>query len=117
MRLQFSRKILEKCSEIKFHVNPSSGGRAVLYRWTVNEQTDMTKLTVAFRNFVNAPNIQKYQKVLPSPRAKLDQYIDDTFQTRGFYVPILFDNKFTYITDPKAGCVVRDVQRGRMSVE
>ena len=60
---------------------------------------------------------QKYHKVLPSPRAKYDQYIDDAFQTPGFYVPILFDNKFTYITDPKATCVVRDVQRGRMSVE
>jgi hypothetical protein len=31
------------------------GGRAVQYRWTADEQTDMTKLTVAFRNSVNAP--------------------------------------------------------------
>jgi hypothetical protein len=54
---------------------------------------------------------------LPCPRAKYDQYIDDAFQTPGFYVPILFDNKFRYITAPKAGCIVRDVQRGRMSVE
>jgi hypothetical protein len=76
----------------------------------------MTKLRVAFHNFVNAPKTEHY-KVFPITRAKYDQYIDDAFQTPGFYVPILFDNKFTYITDPKAGCVVRDVQRGRMSVE
>ena len=44
MKLEFSRQIFNKCSDTKFNDNPSS--------W--NRQTDMTKLTVAFRNFTNA---------------------------------------------------------------
>jgi hypothetical protein len=43
-----------KNSNIKFRQNPSSGGRVVPCRQT-DRQTDMTKLTVAFRNFSNAP--------------------------------------------------------------
>jgi hypothetical protein len=50
MKLEFSRQILEKSSNIKFYENPSSGSRVV-----PGGQTDMTKLTVAFRSFVNAP--------------------------------------------------------------
>jgi len=40
---------------MKFHENPYSGSR-VLYGRT-DGRTDMFKLTVAFRNFVNAPNL------------------------------------------------------------
>jgi len=43
MKRQFSRYIFEKCSNIKFHGNPPG-------------LTDTSKLTVAFRNFANAPN-------------------------------------------------------------
>ena len=50
MKLEFSRQIFEKSSNIKFHENPSSGSRVVPCR-----RTDMTKLIVAFRNFANAP--------------------------------------------------------------
>ena len=50
MKLEFSRQISEKSPNIKFHENPSSGSRVVPCG-----QTDMTKLIVAFRNFVNAP--------------------------------------------------------------
>jgi len=51
MKLEFSRKIFEKFSNIKFHENPSSGS------WVVpSGRTDMTKLIVAFCNFANAPN-------------------------------------------------------------
>ena len=49
MKLEFSRQIFEK-SHIKFHQNPSSGSRVVPCGRTEG-QTDMTKLTVAFRNF------------------------------------------------------------------
>ena len=38
-----------KSSNITFHQNPSKGSRVVLYG-----QTDMTKQTLAFRNFANA---------------------------------------------------------------
>ena len=40
----------QKISNIKFHENPSSGSRLVPYG-----QTDMAKLTVAFRNLAKAP--------------------------------------------------------------
>jgi len=50
MKLEFSREIFEKSSNIKFHENPSSGSRAAPYG-----RTDMTNLIVAFRNFANVP--------------------------------------------------------------
>ena len=53
MKLEFSGLILEHFSNIKFQESPSSGSRIVPCRRT-DEQTDVTKLTAAFRNFVNA---------------------------------------------------------------
>ena len=55
MKLEFSRQILEKYANIKFHENSSSWSPAVLFGLT-DGRTDMTKLTVAFHNFANAPN-------------------------------------------------------------
>jgi hypothetical protein len=54
MKLEFSRQFPEKCSNIKYHENPSSGSRVVPCGKTYG-RTDMTKLIVAFRNFANAP--------------------------------------------------------------
>ena len=54
MKLEFSRKILEKYSHVKFHENLSSGSRVVPCGW-LDGRTDMTKLTVASHNFVNGP--------------------------------------------------------------
>jgi len=51
MKLQFSRQSFEKYSDIKFNENPSSGSEF----FHADRRTDMTKLTVAFRNLVNAP--------------------------------------------------------------
>jgi hypothetical protein len=53
MNLEFSRYIVEKYSNIKFHENPCSGSR-VVPRGQTDGQTDMSNLTVAFRNFANA---------------------------------------------------------------
>jgi hypothetical protein len=50
MKLEFSQQIFEKSPNIKFNQNPSSGSRVVPCG-----QTDMTKLNVAIRNFVNVP--------------------------------------------------------------
>ena len=58
MDLEISRKIFEKSSNIKFHENPSSGRRVVACGRTDghrDRQTDVMKLTVAFRNFANMP--------------------------------------------------------------
>ena len=58
MKLEFSRQIFEKYSNIKFHENPSGGIRAVPCGRTDGQKdrrTDMTKLIVAFRNFAKAP--------------------------------------------------------------
>jgi hypothetical protein len=65
-KLQISRQIFEKYSNIKFHENPSSGSRAVPCG-----QTDMANLTVAFRNIPNAlkratclrPSVTQYWRV------------------------------------------------------
>jgi len=54
MKLEFSRQIFGKCSNIKFHENPSSGSRVVQCGWK-DGRTDMAKVTVAFRNFADAP--------------------------------------------------------------
>ena len=54
MKLAFSRQILVKSSNIKFHENPSSGSRVVPSGQT-DGRTDMTTVIVAFRNSGNAP--------------------------------------------------------------
>jgi hypothetical protein len=56
VKLEFSRQIFEKYSNIKFHENPSCGSRVIPCGRT-DGQTDMTKLMVVFRNFANSPKI------------------------------------------------------------
>ena len=51
-KLEFSRQILEKYSNIKFHENPSNWEQSFSMR--TDRQTDMTKLIVTFRNFAQA---------------------------------------------------------------
>ena len=46
MELEFSREILAKYSNTKFHENPPSGKQIARYG-----RTDMTKLMVAFSQF------------------------------------------------------------------
>jgi hypothetical protein len=54
MKLDFSRQVFEKYSNVTFHENPPSGSRVVACGRT-DGQTDMTKLIAAFRHFPNAP--------------------------------------------------------------
>ena len=62
MKLEFFRQIFEnKSLNIKFHKNLSSGSRVVACGETdrrTDRQTDLTKLTVAFRKFANSPKIE-----------------------------------------------------------
>jgi hypothetical protein len=61
MKLDFSRQIVEKYSNIKFHENPSFGSRVVPYWRTDGETekpTDVTKIIVAFHNSANTPKNQ-----------------------------------------------------------
>jgi hypothetical protein len=51
---QLSQQIFEKSPNIKFHKNPSSGSQVVPCE-RKDRRTVMTKLIVAYRNFVNAP--------------------------------------------------------------
>ena len=53
MKLEFSRQLFEKYINIKFHENPSNESRVVPCGWM--DGHDMMNLTVAFRNFANAP--------------------------------------------------------------
>ena len=62
MKIEFSRQLNEKYSNIKFHKNPSIGSRVVPCGWT-GGQADITKLIVAFRNFASAP-IKKKETAL-----------------------------------------------------
>jgi len=52
MKLEFSRYIFEKYSQIKFHENLPSGSRVVPCR-RAHRRTHTTNLLVAFRNFAN----------------------------------------------------------------
>ena len=58
MTLEFTGRIFEKCSNVKFHENSLGGSRDVpcgqTGGWT-ERRTDMTKPVIAFRNFANAP--------------------------------------------------------------
>ena len=54
MKVEFSRQICEKCSNVKLHENLSSGSR-VVSSGQADGRTDMTKLIVAIPNFANAP--------------------------------------------------------------
>jgi hypothetical protein len=54
LKLQFSRHIYEKYSNIEFYENMSSGGRVVACGRT-DRLTDMTKLIVGYRSFTKAP--------------------------------------------------------------
>ena len=53
IKLEFSRQIFEKVSNIKFNQNSFSGSRVISCE-QINERTDMTKLMVAFCNFGQA---------------------------------------------------------------
>jgi len=60
MKLEFSRQIFKKYSNVKLHENASSGSRVVPCGRTdrqadTHTHTHMTKLKVAFRNYSNAP--------------------------------------------------------------
>ena len=61
MKLEFCRRILEKYSNVKFHENMSSGSRVVPCG-----QPDMTKLTVAYRNFAKASATYKLNVIFAS---------------------------------------------------
>jgi hypothetical protein len=54
MEIKFSRKIFRKIITNQISLNPSDGSRVIPCGRT-DDQTDMTKLIVAFRNFTNAP--------------------------------------------------------------
>jgi hypothetical protein len=56
MKLEFSRQIFEKRSNIKVHQNQSPGGRGGGMQ---DRQKDMTKLTVTSRNFANEPEVSE----------------------------------------------------------
>ena len=62
--LTFSRQILIKLPNIKFHENPSSGIRVDNCGRT-DVRTDMMKLFVTSRNFSNGPKIKMNIHVRP----------------------------------------------------
>jgi len=56
---------VEKISDIKFHENPSSRWRVVPMRTHGRRRTDMSKPTVASRNFANVPkDLMLYREII-----------------------------------------------------
>jgi len=53
MKLEISRHIFKKYTNIKFHENPSNRSRV-----RADLQRDMTNAAVTFRNFANLPKIK-----------------------------------------------------------
>ena len=68
LRFELPRQLLEKSSNIRFLENPSSGSRVVPYGQTEG-QTDMTQLTVAYRNFANG--LKQFKKQITSDTSRL----------------------------------------------
>jgi hypothetical protein len=56
MKFDFCRQSFEKYSKVLFHENLSSGNQVVPCGQT-DEETDVTKSIVAFRNFSKVPKI------------------------------------------------------------
>ena len=59
MKIEFSRQIFEKYTNIRFHENLFNGNTVALFvrtYWRTDRQTDMPKLFVAVRNFAIRPN-------------------------------------------------------------
>ena len=63
--------IFEKYLNVKLHENPSSGSRVVPCGRTKG-QTDIMKLTVAFRNFASMPKNSKRCETTRSPNLICD---------------------------------------------
>jgi hypothetical protein len=72
-KLEFSRKIFEKYSNVTFHKNLSGGSRVLPCG-----RTDMSKRMVAFRNFANAPKNGLY-----SERKIWSSYIQGAYDWEG----------------------------------
>jgi hypothetical protein len=64
MKLELSRQIFEKYSNIEFHANPSSWSR-IVPRGRKARETDMANLIFAFRSISNAPQTAYKSKVRP----------------------------------------------------
>jgi hypothetical protein len=63
MKRGFSRQTFERSQSIKFNQTPSSGSRVPCGQTNgrAGGRADMTKLTVAFRSFANAPKNRQSQ--------------------------------------------------------
>jgi len=68
MTLEFSWQIFEKSSNVTFQENPCSGIQVVTCG-----QTDMTNVTVAFRNFAKSPKNDNFQKSKMEAMVKFKQ--------------------------------------------
>jgi hypothetical protein len=67
MKLEFSRQIFEKYSNVKFHENPSRGNLFFPCGRT-DGQTDVTELIASIRDFVTAPQMLFCVHVCKGPK-------------------------------------------------
>jgi hypothetical protein len=97
VKLEFSRQIFEKFSNIRFHENPFSGNRFVLCG-----RTDMTKLIVAFRIFTKASKNAAFATVCVENCDFYYMYIPLPFEKHRMY--LIYLTKFCNWLDAERDC-------------
>ena len=104
IKLELSGHIIEKYWNIKYHENPSSWTQTV-----VCGQTDMRKLTVAFRNFANAPNNENLssQPVTVTQTRQTHNCQQITVHTR-HYIKFIFTTAASALQSSDAAAKSRD---------
>ena len=85
MKLEFSRQIFEKSSNIKFHENPSCGRRVVPCG-----QTYMMNLILAFRNSANAPKNSTNTIIIVKVKDVVKAYGEMEVQGHSFLTSALY---------------------------
>ena len=91
MKIEFSRQIFDKSSNIKCRQNPSSGSRIIPCGRT-DGRADMTKVIVAFRNFANAPRSSQ-SKIAPTGRSAINKKLPMTHLLYFIYCTALQHNQ------------------------
>jgi len=99
IKTEFAKQVLEKCSNIKFRKNPSSGNRVVPCG-RKNGQTS-GKLTAALRHFVNVPENAKMIKDNKQSMYERETNIKNNYENNqqdALYRLIYYSNSAVYVS-------------------
>jgi hypothetical protein len=97
---EFDQQI-KKYSNIEFQVNPSPVGTEVFHAGGRTDlQTDMTKLTVAFRNYANAPINTLYFAITYADNTKVLISLNSIIRLKNSFALLLFYLPLVYCIRP-----------------